>query len=246
MMIVRLFMRLAVFALLAGGLAGPAASGAAQAAADTPPVVVELFASQGCPNCPKAEAFLAQLARRADIVALSFAVDYWDYLGWRDTFAKPAFTARQYAYGRALHKPRVYTPQIVLNGRSIHHGLPGRALRKALARAARERAENAPSLHARLNADGALVLDIAGPAVTGASVWMAAYTPGAQTVRIEAGENRGKTLLQVNIVSSLTRIANWRGGQAHLVMPMPAEGGCAIFVQMDGQGPILAAARVQA
>ncbi len=244
MTIVRLLLRLAGLLLLAGGLAAQAA--APVAAPANPPVVVELFASQGCPNCPKAEALLAELATRDDLIALSFAVDYWDYLGWRDTFATPAFTARQYAYGRNLHKPRVYTPQMVLNGRSILHGVRGKKLSKALAKAARQSTVKAPRLQARLNDKGMLVLDIEGPAMEGASIWMAAYTPGAQNVRVDGGENKGKTMLQVNVVSSLTRLANWRGGATHMVMPMPAEGGCAIFVQKDGQGPILAAVKVQA
>ena len=236
--------------MLAGGLLMQTPLGGAHA--DTPaqgvtghPVVVELFASQGCPNCPRAETYLAELAGRDDIIALSFAVDYWDYLGWRDSFASPAFTARQYAYGRILHHPRVYTPQMVLNGRSIHRGVRSKKLSKALAAAAHESAHNAPSLRARLDDKGALVLDLDGPAMQGASVWMAAYTPGVQKVRIGGGENKGRIMDQVNMVTSLTRIGRWSGGTMHKVMPMPEEGGCAIFVQKDDHGPILAAVRVQ-
>src|SRR3712207_425882 len=97
-------------AVLLIGLAGPAVAAAA------PKAVVELFTSQGCSSCPPADQFLAELAGRPDILALTFPVDYWDYLGWRDTLAQPAFTARQRAYASARNDKQVYTPQIVFNG----------------------------------------------------------------------------------------------------------------------------------
>ena len=89
----------------------------ALAADATHPTVVELFQSQGCSSCPPAAANVSAVSDRADVLALSFAVDYWDRLGWKDTFSKHAWTERQYAYARALARDGVYTPQVVINGR---------------------------------------------------------------------------------------------------------------------------------
>ncbi len=220
---------------------------------DDPPadreVVVELFTSQGCPNCPRANAFLADLAAQKDVIALSFAVDYWDYLGWSDTFAMPAFTARQYAYGKALGTPRVYTPQIIINGRKIYKGMHEKKVRKAVERQLQNTnaiGPDVPRVQAHLNAEGKLVLDISGTANDGAAIWMAAYTPGAQSIEVKGGENKGKKMLQVNMVTGLTKLADWTGGHTRMVLPMPEEGGCAILLQDSEQGPILAAAKVEA
>jgi hypothetical protein len=99
---------------------------ASYAADATHPTVVELFQSQGCSDCPPAAASVAAISDRPDVLALSFAVDYWDRLGWKDTFSKPAWTARQYAYAHAMGRDGVYTPQVVVNGRVEGDGLePG-------------------------------------------------------------------------------------------------------------------------
>ncbi len=209
------------------------------------PVVVELFTSQGCPNCPKANAFLADLATQDNVIALSFAVDYWDYLGWQDTFAMPAFTTRQYAYGKALAKPRVYTPQVVLNGNGIYKGVHQDRISKAIYQENQSADSAAPIMQAHLNAEGQIVLDITGDTVEKMGIWMAAYAPGSQSVEVKNGENKGKNLVQVNMVSSMTRLADWTGGHTRMVLPMPADGGCAILLQADGQGSILAAAKVE-
>ena len=80
------------------------------------PVVVELFSSQGCASCPPADEFLLELAQQRNIIALGWHVDYWDYIGWKDAFAHPAFTERQKAYARALKQRMIYTPQFIING----------------------------------------------------------------------------------------------------------------------------------
>ena len=87
------------------------------------PTVIELFQSQGCSSCPPAEANVAAISDRADVLALAFEVDYWDRLGWKDTFSKAAWTARQYSYARAMGRDGVYTPQVVVNGRAEGDGL---------------------------------------------------------------------------------------------------------------------------
>ena len=87
------------------------------------PTVIELFQSQGCSSCPPAAANVAAISDRADVLALAFEVDYWDRLGWKDTFSKPAWTARQYSYAHAMGRDGVYTPQVVVNGRVEGDGL---------------------------------------------------------------------------------------------------------------------------
>src|SRR5690349_11098694 len=99
-----------VGALVLIGLAQPSA------ASPAPKAVVELFTSQGCSSCPPADAFFLELSRRSDVISLSLPVDYWDYLGWKDTLAQPAFTARQRAYASARNDKQVYTPQAIVNG----------------------------------------------------------------------------------------------------------------------------------
>src|ERR1700734_2146345 len=93
------------------------------------PTVIELFQSQGCSSCPPAEASVGAVSDRADVLALSFEVDYWDRLGWKDTFSKAAWTVRQFAYAKAMgHSENVYTPQVVVNGRVEGDGLEPGAL----------------------------------------------------------------------------------------------------------------------
>src|SRR3984885_14391528 len=92
------------------------------------PTVVELFQSQGCSSCPPAEANVGAISDRPDVLALAFEVDYWDRLGWKDTFSRPAWTARQYAYAQAMGRDGVYTPQVVVNGRVEGDGLDASAL----------------------------------------------------------------------------------------------------------------------
>ena len=101
---------------------------AASAAVAGPLAVVELFTSQGCSSCPPADAALRDLARRTDLIALTMPVDYWDYLGWRDTLAQPAFTARQRAYAATRGDRQVFTPQVVVNGKGACLGSDAAAL----------------------------------------------------------------------------------------------------------------------
>lgn len=218
--------------------------------ADTakPPVLVELFTSQGCPNCPKANAFLEELAADNNVVALSFAVDYWDYLGWQDTFATPAFTKRQYDYGKTLGKSRIYTPQMVINGSQQYKGFKKTAINAAI-EAELKAVRSAPVISAKLDAHGDMVLNVEGDIADNTELWMVSYTPGVQIVKVQSGQNKGKDVAQVNMVSGFSKLTKWTkdeaGGGIHMTMPMPAEGGCAILLQEVGGGKIISAVKLE-
>ncbi len=249
-MIARLLIAVGAFSLIVASLPRAASEQipvGPQSPADGRPVLVELFTSQGCPNCPRANKFLAELSAQKNIIALSFAVDYWDYLGWQDTFATPVSTNRQIEYGRALGKPRVYTPQMVINGTGSYMGYKEDVVKQAVDAkyAAQQKLTDAPILTATLNADGQLVLDIDGAITVDAALWVVAYTPGLQTVKVEGGKNKGKEIVQVNMVSGLDKLADWKQGKVHMVLPMPVQGGCAILLQEVGNGIILAAVKLE-
>src|SRR5271154_588959 len=136
------------------------------------PTVIELFQSQGCSSCPPANASLIQFAQRADVLALNFAVTYWDRLGWKDTFATPQYTQRQYDYSTAMHSSGVYTPQIVVNGRAEGVGDEVSEM-EALARKT-DRGASGPEV----KVEGGEVVVGAGTAPAhGADVWLARPQP---------------------------------------------------------------------
>jgi hypothetical protein len=229
----------------------PAATAAMAAVAATPaaaprpdadhPVVVELYQSQGCSSCPPANANVNQLAQRHDVLALSFAVTYWDDLGWRDRFARPAFTDRQWDYARANRRAQVWTPQTVVNGRAAT--VTGRhrdELDALIARAGRP--SGGPAIGV---ADRQVTLG-RGAARSPATVWLVRYDPREQAVPIAAGENDGRTLPHRNIVTRLERIGEWTGAQETLTIaasPNPVWHS-AVLVQAGSGGAIIAARRL--
>ncbi len=225
-------------ALAVIGLAGGAA-GAAQAADAAHPVVVEIFQSQGCSSCPPADAVLNALAARRDVIALNFAVTYWDQLGWKDIFAKPAYTARQWDYARAAGRPQVATPQVVINGRGTVVG--SNAAQLAAAIRANARGNSGPAI-ARVGAG----VKIGAGAGGAATVWLVRYDPRTISVPVKAGENGGKTLPHRNVVRSLDAIGTWRGQAMTIALPAAGEATyrSAILVQQGKGGRIVAATRI--
>jgi hypothetical protein len=204
------------------------------------PTVVELFQSQGCSSCPPANANLMAIASRPDILALSFGVTYWDQLGWKDTFAQDAFTARQWDYARGLHHPNVFTPQVVVNGRRDGVGANPAELSALIAGG--DRGDGGPTLTL---AKGRIALGPGRPPAGGADVWLVRFDPRIVQVPIKRGENAGRTLPHRNVVRELVRIGRWNG-QAITFSTPPAKDPAltaAILVQQSGGGPILAAAR---
>jgi hypothetical protein len=171
--------------ILAAGLAGPVA-------AEPAPVLVELFTSQGCNSCPPADAVLAGLADRPDVLPLAFHVTYWDRLGWPDTFGDERYTSRQRAYAGRLGSDRIYTPQAVVGGRlDVVGSARGRVeVAVGLVR------DDSPARLAAIDADGKVTLP-AG--IVAAEVWGVAFDDAA-SVAIARGENAGRTIAYHNIV----------------------------------------------
>jgi hypothetical protein len=218
------------------------AGNSAVAQPSTPVQVVELYTSQGCSSCPPANAAVAAIAARPEILALSFGVTYWDDLGWKDTFAQKKFTDRQWDYAKGLRHDNVGTPQVVVNGRLDTVGQSVGEIDMALKRAAL--AVGGPQL----------TLTTGGVAIAGAApkraadVWLVRYDPNVVQVPIKRGENTGKTLPHKNVVRELTRLGDWSGGAKSFAVPAAAPGlpaglKTAILVQSGPGGPILAAAK---
>jgi hypothetical protein len=232
-----------LFWLAAAAAVGVGAAGAT--AQDKAPVVVELFTSEGCSSCPPADAFLGELAQRPDIVPLAFHVDYWDYIGWKDPYASPANTRRQHDYVAALGLHMVYTPQMVIDGRTDVAGSDRNDVEAAIAKAA-ARAKLAISIEK--DASGAyrvIIPAAAAPAGGSATVWLALFDSEQETA-VKRGENSGRTLKEYNIVREWRKIGTWNGDAAALpldvAMADPDRNGCAVIVQSDPVGPILGAA----
>ncbi|WP_444455532.1 DUF1223 domain-containing protein [Rhodobacter capsulatus] len=221
----------------------------APSAAPAPsPVVVELFTSQGCSACPPADAALAKIAARPDVLALSLHVDYWDYLGWEDPFAQPAFTARQKAYARAAHLRTLYTPQVIVAGTQSLVSPADPELDAAIVAAA-----SAPPTVAMTVSRGAepgqYAIDLAAarPLKQGTVVQIVRYVPQAR-VEILRGENAGQVLDFVNVVTAWHAVAEWDGkAPVRLNAKIEGEEPAAVIVQtaLPGKtvplpGPILA------
>jgi hypothetical protein len=219
-------------AVSAGALGEPVPQG---------PVVVELFTSQGCSSCPPANANLAAIGDRPDVLALSFGVTYWDYLGWKDSFARPEFTNRQYAYEHTLHRATAYTPQMVVNGDMDLIGNSADELDRMIGAARSQMPGSAP--HVMLDGGKVMISGGSAPEDT-ADVWLVRYDPNIVQVPVARGENGGRTLPHKNVVHELTRLSGWTGQAVSFDVSPAADGlKTAILVQSAYTGPILAAAK---
>ncbi len=209
----------------------------AMAADPAHPVVVELYQSQGCSSCPPADLVVNALADRADVLALSFAVTYWDRLGWKDTFGDPAFTKRQWDYANAGGRGNVATPQVVINGRGVVTGNQRGDIDTAIARY--DRGAGGPTI----SSDGRSV--VIGAARGQGMVWLVRYDPRTIPVPIRAGENGGRTIPHRNIVRQLVALGQWQGRPARIVLPSAPRGlATALLVQAGPGGPIVAARKL--
>ena len=229
-------------ALIAVGLSGPAAAEDA-----APPVVVELFTSQGCSSCPPAEAFLSELVDHDGIVALEYHIDYWDYIGWEDPYAEPVFTDRQRRYAAQLGSRYVYTPQMVVNGTAHEVGSDRSAILALIDQSRRLQHDN-PVIDIAPMTEGTktIVLSISGPEPDAPHDIVLVTYDATHRTEVKRGENRGKVLENRNVVRALAKIGEWRGGSMKKSVDlagMAGDGGCAVLIQQPGSGPILAAAK---
>lgn len=211
---------------------------AAYAADAAHPTVVELFQSQGCSSCPPANANVNALAARPDILALSFAVTYWDKLGWKDTFATPQYTERQWDYAKGLRHDEVWTPQVVINGRTDVVGTRRNEIDAAIVTA--DRGTGGPNINVN-----AANVEINGTVAQPVDVWLVRYDPRLIDVAISRGENDGRTLPHRNVVRELVRLGHWQGGKVKFSLPSAKLPGLstAAFIQVGRGGAIIAAAR---
>lgn len=208
------------------------------------PVVVELFTSQGCSACPPADALLSQLAEREDVIALALHVDYWDYIGWADTFASGQFTGRQHAYARAAGQRMIYTPQMIVGG--VEH-VVGYEPMDVADLIAQYRTVEYPVEVSLTRVDGGIVLHaVASMAMDapGMVVQVVRYQPH-EVVEIRRGENAGRTVDYSNIVTEWMRVGDWTGAEPFELQlvdnsPLPI----VAIVQLAGPGQILGAARL--
>ena len=202
-------------------------------------VVVEIFQSQGCSSCPPANANFNALSNRPDVLALSFSVTYWDRLGWTDTFGRPSYTKRQEDYARGLRNPNVFTPQIVLDGRSDLVGNNPNELERAIAQAQRT-----PS-QARIDRVGSS-LSITNAQSIPSDIWLVSYEPQPILVAIKAGENNGKTLPHNHVVRNLVRLGTLPRGSGQIAIPLAGSGNLrrAVLVQGLNGGPMLGSAEL--
>lgn len=223
------FRKIIPIAALAFTLASPMQA----LAGDSPNHIVELFTSQGCSSCPPSNDLITKWSKNEDVLALTYSVEYWDYLGWKDTFADKSFSARQRAYAAALGHGRVYTPQIVLNGRVdkarfadrdvMRHGLSG--VRPEI-------------LIGKDTVSISAFSDMDSPA----TVRLIRYTQGTQRVAVRRGENGGRTLPLTNVVTGMRDLGNYTGEPSEYVLgELASDEAFAILIQSDDFGPMIAA-----
>jgi hypothetical protein len=213
--------------------------------------VVEMFTSEGCAECPPANALLARLAEEPGVIALSVPVDYWNYLGWKDTRATPENSARQMAYAAARRDRAVFTPQAVINGRTQVVGSDEQAIRAEIDRQSVEgRAPGVPIDVARGGETGE-VLEIRigaapeGMAERAGTIWVAAVEPSA-AVNVLRGENAGREVTYRNIVRKMQAVDMWWGEPRSIDLPAQEIEGCVLVIVQaergNKPGPILGAA----
>jgi hypothetical protein len=208
--------------------------------------VLELFTSQGCASCPPADRLLGEIARARNVVALSFSVDYWDYIGWKDTLAAPFSLARQKAYGAMRGDDQIYSPQIIVNGLTDAVGSNRPAIEEAI-RSTKGVADSM-SVSVRLSEVGdRLHIEVAPGGGGPAGIYMLRVLR-SKPVHIGRGENAGRTVTYTNVVRAIKKIGDWTGSKTVLDIPNMAveEEGYIVLLQrgaIDKPGAILGAAK---
>ena len=234
--------RRSVLALGAGALAASVVQWAE--AAVTRSVVVELFTSQGCSSCPPADAFLTELRSMPGVVAMTYHVDYWDYLGWKDTFGAPEYSQRQYDYSRTRGDMDVYTPQMIVDG-AEHFVGSNRATVLDAIKKAQAKPAGVPMTLTDKGSELVVTVD-AAEGMAECMVWLMPIVPRA-SVKILKGEIAGQTIEYHNIVRALIPAGTWSGGAKTIAMPKDGvltsgKISCIALLQQPKAGPILGVA----
>lgn len=224
-----------------------AAMTVAQTATERPPVLLELYTSQGCSSCPAADALLAELAKDPALIPLALHVDYWDYIGWADSFASPQFTERQKAYARAAGSRMIYTPQMVVAGEARIEGNDPEAVAQAVAAA--QAMPVSAGLQLTREGEGLRIQATLTQPIAPLRVQLVRYKP-EETVEIAHGENAGRRVSYHNIVTDWQVLADWPGEPPlDIVVPKVGEGPLVVLLQRmaessNGPAEVVAAARI--
>lgn len=215
----------------------------------SPKGVVEVFTSQGCSSCPAADKFVTSIRQDKDVLALAWHVDYWDYLGWKDTFAKSDHTDRQRRYSRSFGENQIYTPQAIINGRSHTVGSRSAEIQGILKGYASGNKGLTVPIQASVN-DDVLDISIAKTGSVGkATLWMV-YFADQRNVNVKRGENRGKTLTYSNIVRDIELVGMMEPDGLKMMLPLgeisrKGYDSCALILQQvtknNTPGPIIGA-----
>ncbi len=207
-------------------------------------VVVELFTAQGCDACPAANDLVTDLAENPDVITLTYAVDYWDYLGWADTYAKPEFSQRQQAYTAWLKLRDVYTPQVIIDGRVQLSGTKRDDVTDAVQKALATR-DYPPDI--QFVSGNRVLIGSSQRSVGSADVLLVRYDPDVNEVAVKRGDNKGLTLSQPNMVREVVHVGTWSGRPVRLNLPAdgPRHAGlkAVVLIQSQKTGRILGAAR---
>jgi hypothetical protein len=214
--------------------------------------VIELFTSQGCSSCPPADKLLAELAERPGVIALSYSVDYWNYLGWHDTLSIPANSQRQREYAQARGDGRVYTPQVVVDGLTHVNGADEKSIDEAVVAAAVRLADIKVPITMRAEGDSLVIglgAALENSHTRAATVWLAVARE-QETVSVTRGENRGLTLSYRHPVRELSPVGMWKGEAMTIRLPLKdlktMGGDCLVaLLQVENAGPILGAAEYE-
>lgn len=206
-------------------------------------VVIELYTSQGCSSCPPADEFVAMLAANPRVLPLALHVDYWDYIGWADNFAMAKFTDRQRAYARAIGSRTIYTPQLIIGGQDRIEGFAPEETAEQL----HKHLSVAPAVQLTVSrsGDNLVIKATADQPLDGpVRVQLVRFKP-EETVKIERGENAGKTITYHNIVTSWEGLGAWSGASPmELSVPYAGTEPGVVILQAEGPAAILAASRV--
>lgn len=209
------------------------------------PVLVELFTSQGCSSCPPADAILGEMSKRVDVVALAFHVDYWDYIGWKDSFAHPSFSKRQKTYARLASRTAVYTPQFMVQGQESIAGSNLQELESAIARASQSKLGYKIKLGTESNHVRVTLIEALPLRRIQADVFAIYFSPQLK-VAIKSGENSGRVITYSNVVTKVERIGQWDGLKAwSKTISQRPDQNVAIIVQSKGQGKVIAVSKMR-